>query len=55
MTATKLTLRMRSTGWLEYWITPGTDFGIHDRKDESAHRGPVLLKDAERIEFDAKN
>ncbi len=47
-------LKDEVAGLPEYWITPGTDFGIHDRKDESAHRGPVLLKDAERIEFDTK-
>ena len=50
----KVDLKDEVNGLAEYWITPGTDFGIHDRKDESAHRGPVLLKDAERIEFDAK-
>ena len=50
----KIDLKDEVAGLPEYWITTGTDFGIHDRKDTSAHLGPVLLKDAERIEFDAK-
>ena len=50
----KVDLKDEVAGLPEYWITPGTDFGIYDRKDKSAHLGPVLLKDAERIEFDAK-
>ncbi len=35
-----------------YWITTGKDFGIFER-DDSAHFGPVLLKDADRLEFNA--
>ncbi|MFZ3122617.1 MAG: membrane protein insertase YidC [Thermodesulfovibrionales bacterium] len=50
----KVDLKDEVAGLPEYWITPGTDFGIHDKKDTSVHLGPVLLKDAERIEFDAK-
>ncbi len=42
------------TGLPDYWITIGTDFGIHNNKDTSIHIGPVLLKDTDRIEFDAK-
>ncbi len=34
-----------------YWITLGKDFGIHE-KDSSVHFGPVLLKDADREEFE---
>ncbi len=33
-----------------YWITLGKDFGIYER-DDSAHFGPVLLKDTDRLEF----
>jgi len=47
-------LKDEVSGLPEYWITTGTDFGIYDKKDTSAHLGPVLLKDAEKIEFDAK-
>ena len=36
-----------------YWITLGTDFGIHDTQDTSVHVGPVLLKDTDRLEFKA--
>lgn len=50
----KFDLKDAVTGFPEYWITIGADFGIHDRKDESAHLGPVILKDADRIELDAK-
>jgi YidC/Oxa1 family membrane protein insertase len=42
------------SGFPDYWITIGTHFGIHDTKDTSSHIGPVLLKDSDRIEFDAK-
>ncbi|MBI3378133.1 MAG: membrane protein insertase YidC [Nitrospirae bacterium] len=50
----KVDLKDEVAGLPEYWITTGTDFGIYDKKDTSVHLGPVLLKDAERIEFDAK-
>ncbi|MFA5845840.1 MAG: membrane protein insertase YidC [Thermodesulfovibrionales bacterium] len=50
----KFDLKDEITGFPEYWITLGADFGLHDRKDESAHLGPVILKDADRIELDAK-
>lgn len=39
-------------GLPDYWITIGSDFGIHDKKDTSVHIGPVLLKESDRIEFD---
>ena len=42
------------SGLPDYWITIGSDFGIHDTKDTSSHIGPVLLKESDRIEFDAK-
>ena len=50
----KVDLKDEVAGLPEYWITTGTDFGIHDKKDTSVHLGPVLLKDAEKVEFDAK-
>ncbi len=50
----KFDLKDEVTGFPEYWITAGADFGIHDRKGESEHLGPVILKDADRIELDAK-
>jgi YidC/Oxa1 family membrane protein insertase len=42
------------SGLNDYWITTGTDFGIHDVSDTSVHAGPVVLKDTDRIEFDLK-
>lgn len=50
----KFDLKDEVKGFPEYWITVGTDFGISDRRDTSAHLGAILLKDAERIELDAK-
>jgi len=50
----KFDLKDEVAGLPEYWVTVGTDFGIHDKKDTSAHLGPILLKDADRIELDAK-
>lgn len=47
-------LKDEINGIPSYWITLGKDFGIHKR-DDSVHFGPVLLKDAERIEFKAKD
>ncbi len=37
-------------GLNSYWITIGKDFGIFEKED-SVHHGPVLLKDADRLEF----
>ncbi|MDI6890518.1 MAG: membrane protein insertase YidC [Thermodesulfovibrionales bacterium] len=42
------------SGIPDYWITIGTDFGIHNKKDTWTHIGPVLLKESDRIEFNAK-
>lgn len=52
----KFDLKDEITGLPEYWITLGSDFGVFDIKDDTApHLGPVLLKDADRIELTAKN
>lgn len=51
----KFDLRDEVTGLSEYWIALGSDFGIYDTKDSTAqHIGPVILKDADRIEVAAK-
>ncbi len=51
----KFDLKDEVSGIPEYWITLGSDFGIFDTKDSSApHIGPVILKDTDRIELDAK-
>lgn len=50
----KIELKDEVSGLPEYWITLGPDFGVYDRKDDSEHTGPVILKDAERIELKAK-
>lgn len=50
----KFDLKDEVTGLPEYWITVGTDFGFQSKKEEGAHIGPVILKDADRIELDAK-
>jgi YidC/Oxa1 family membrane protein insertase len=51
----KFDLKDEVTGLSGYWITLGTDFGIHDSKDDtSPHTGPVILKDTDRIELDPK-
>jgi len=42
------------SGLPDYWITTGTDFGMPDNKDTSSHIGPVLLKETDRLEFDAR-
>lgn len=46
-------LKDEVTGLNSYWLTLGKDFGIHE-KDDSVHFGPVILKNAERMEFTAK-
>jgi YidC/Oxa1 family membrane protein insertase len=52
----KFDLKDEVNGVPEYWITLGSDFGIFDTKDSSAqHIGPVVLKDTDRIEMDAKS
>lgn len=50
----KIELNDEVSGLPEYWITLGSDFGVYDTKDDSEHTGPVILKDAERIELKAK-
>ncbi|MBI5188479.1 MAG: membrane protein insertase YidC [Nitrospirae bacterium] len=49
----KIDIKDEVSGLPEYWITIGTDFGIHDNKDRATHIGPVLLKESERAEFNA--
>lgn len=46
-------LKDEVTGLNSYWLTLGKEFGIYE-KDDSVHFGPVVLKDAERMEFTAK-
>ncbi|MBI3592332.1 MAG: membrane protein insertase YidC, partial [Nitrospirae bacterium] len=43
-------LKDEVNGLDSYWITPGKDFGLYE-KDSSMHFGPVVLKDADRMEF----
>lgn len=47
-------LRDEVAGPNAFWITLGKDFGIYE-KDDSVHFGPVILKDAERMEFVGKD
>lgn len=47
------TLKDEVSGVETYWITLGRDFGIYER-DDSVHYGPVILQDADRIEFEPK-
>ncbi len=52
----KIDIKDELSGPSEYWITVGTDFGIHDKTDTSTHYGPVLLKDdTDRLEFSPKD
>ncbi len=50
----RIDLKDEVSGPSDYWITLGTDFGIHDKTGTWAHIGPVLLKETDRIEFTAK-
>jgi YidC/Oxa1 family membrane protein insertase len=50
----RIDIKDEVTGLPGYWITLGTDFGIHDINEKSAHVGPVLLRDTDRMEFTAK-
>lgn len=43
-------LRDEISGLNSYWLTIGREFGIYE-KDDSVHFGPVVLKDADRMEF----
>ena len=47
-------LKDEVTGPSSYWITLGRDFGIYE-KDDSVHFGPVVLKEADRIEYAVKD
>lgn len=50
----KFDLKDEVAGLPGYWITLGSDFGIHDTKDDTApHIGPVILKDTDRIELES--
>jgi YidC/Oxa1 family membrane protein insertase len=47
-------LKDEVSGLPTYWITLGKDFGIFDKESSrSVHFGPVVLKDADRLEFSA--
>ncbi len=48
-----INLKDEVKGLNSYWITLGRDFGIYERND-SAHFGPVILKDTDRLEFTAE-
>ncbi|MBF0557993.1 MAG: membrane protein insertase YidC [Nitrospirae bacterium] len=43
-------LKDEVSGVPSYWITLGKDYGIY-AKDSSVHFGPVVLKDADRLEY----
>ncbi|HCL80964.1 MAG TPA: hypothetical protein DHW81_01655 [Nitrospiraceae bacterium] len=47
-------LKDETGGLTSYWITLGKNFGIYE-KDDSTHFGPVILKDADRMEFTVKD
>jgi len=49
----KIDIKDEVSGLPDYWITIGTDFGIYDSKDTSVHMGPVILRETDRLEFDA--
>ena len=46
----RIDVRDEVSGFPDYWITIGTDFGIYESKDRSAHIGPVLLTGTKRVE-----
>jgi YidC/Oxa1 family membrane protein insertase len=48
-----IALKDEVSGVDAYWITLGKDFGIHER-DDSVHFGPVILQDADRLEYEPK-
>jgi YidC/Oxa1 family membrane protein insertase len=50
----RIDIKDEVSGLPDYWITIGTDFGIYNNKDKSTHIGPVLLKETDRLEFNAK-
>ncbi len=45
----KIDIKDELSGLHDYWITLGTDFGIHDSKSRFTHVGPVILQNADRI------
>jgi len=48
----RIDIKDEVSGLSDYWITLGTDFGIHDKKAKArwAHTGPVLLTGTKRLE-----
>ncbi|HXW68551.1 MAG TPA: membrane protein insertase YidC, partial [Dissulfurispiraceae bacterium] len=47
-------LKDEVNGLPSYWITLGKDFGVYNKESSrSVHFGPVILKDADRLEFSA--
>ncbi len=47
-------LKDEVNGLPSYWITLGKDFGIYNKESSrTVHYGPVILKDADRLEFSA--
>jgi YidC/Oxa1 family membrane protein insertase len=51
----KIDIKDELSGFHDYWITLGTDFGIYDSKGLYTHVGPVLLQHSDRIEPDAED
>jgi YidC/Oxa1 family membrane protein insertase len=49
----RIDIKDEVSGLPAYWITIGSDFGIHEGKDR-VHIGPVLLRETDRIEFTPK-
>jgi YidC/Oxa1 family membrane protein insertase len=45
----KIDLKDEMSGFHDYWITLGTDFGIYDSKGLYTHVGPVILQHTDRI------
>jgi YidC/Oxa1 family membrane protein insertase len=50
----KVDIKDEGSGLTDYWITLGTDFGIHDNTSKYSHVGPVILKETDREEFNSK-
>jgi YidC/Oxa1 family membrane protein insertase len=50
----KIEIKDDVTGMPDYWMTLGTDFGIHEAEGRSTHVGPVILENADRHEFEAR-
>jgi YidC/Oxa1 family membrane protein insertase len=45
----KIDIKDEISGFHDYWITLGTDFGIFDSKGLYTHVGPVILQNSDRI------